>query len=102
MPYASEKQRKWMHHNRPDIADRWDMIDKLSKEVVASEGNSSQWKEKHKQEKVVKSESEFTETSLAELIKDMFNPYYDKPERSVRRGRKGTILTGATTYDLPQ
>jgi hypothetical protein len=102
MPYVSEKQRKWMHHNRPDISDRWDMIDKLSKEVVASEGNRSQWKERHKQKKVVKSESEFTETSLAELIKDMFNPYYDKPERSARRGRKGTILTGATTYGLPQ
>ena len=102
MPYVSEKQRKWMHHNRPDIADRWDMIDKLSKEVVASEGNSSQWKEKHKQKKVVKSENEFTETSIAELIKEMAEESYSKPDRSARRGRKRTILTGSTTYGLPQ
>ena len=23
MPYASEKQRRWMYANRPDIAKRW-------------------------------------------------------------------------------
>lgn len=24
MPYASEKQRRWMYANHPDIAARWD------------------------------------------------------------------------------
>jgi len=24
MPYVSEKQRKWMHVNEPEIAEKWD------------------------------------------------------------------------------
>jgi hypothetical protein len=31
MPYASDKQRKWMHHNRPEIAERWDMEERASR-----------------------------------------------------------------------
>ncbi len=52
MPYASEKQRRWMHHNRPEIAEQWDIKERAS--------------------------------------------------RNARGRRKGTILTGATSYGLPQ
>ena len=27
-PYSSEKQKKWMHANKPEMAERWDKEEK--------------------------------------------------------------------------
>ena len=36
MPFKSEKQRKWMHANEPEMADKWE---KEEESVNLSEGN---------------------------------------------------------------
>jgi hypothetical protein len=43
MPYKSEKQRRWMYANRPDIAKKWD---KEGKNKI--ESKKRVWKKSHK------------------------------------------------------
>lgn len=31
MPFKSEKQRKWMHANEPEMAKRWEEEEKMAK-----------------------------------------------------------------------
>lgn len=38
MPYKSEKQRKWMHANKPTIAARWDREAKSGKATKKKRG----------------------------------------------------------------
>jgi len=36
MPYVSEKQKKWMHKNKPEMAAKWDKEEKKKKKGTYS------------------------------------------------------------------
>ena len=37
MPFKSEKQRRWMHANNPEMAKKWEKEEKMKKETMVRE-----------------------------------------------------------------
>lgn len=46
MPFKSEKQRKWMHANRPQMAKRWEQEEKRRRSSKRSGGSQGSRKRK--------------------------------------------------------
>ena len=78
MPFKSEKQRKWMHANEPEMAKKWEKKEKKMKRV------------KELIKKMVREElTEMTEGKLTELTK--FTPAHIKQLQKAFKNAKGIL-----------
>jgi len=71
MPFKSEKQRKWMHANHPEMAKKWEKKEKMKKETKVKSLIKKMVREIMDEGKLIETVTKLTEKMTDKQIKQM-------------------------------